>query len=457
MTVTLRTVSEQDITQKIAQLSVPSRLGEKTSLEPVKNLLARLGSPEQAFPAIHVGGTSGKGSTATFLANILSEAGYRVGLFTKPHLASVRERFVINREPVSPAQMMALLGKMERGMDHKPTWFELTTALAFQYFADEQVDFGVIEVGLGGSLDATNVIQPVLSMLTNVGLDHTDVLGDTVEQIAADKAGIIKQGRPALSGVTQPIVREIIEQRARQMSAPLQLVERDFRSTNVLLGMEGGGFDFEAENLFLPGLSIQMPGKHQVSNATLAVAAAIRLRQEGFWIPTDAIRTGLAQTQVPGRMEIIQNSPAFVLDGAHSPPKMSAFAEGLRTLFSTKRRKIGILSFSKGHDASATLGFITPLLDCAILTEFSAETDYGNKRAHDHREVAALIKEINPAMQLVLEPDPVLAVAIAREMAGAEDLICVTGSIFLVGQIREYLSSVRGVNRVPNPSQTGLK
>ena len=225
---TITEISEQHITGKIGELSTPSRLGVKTSLDPIQALLDRLGHPERKFPSIHVGGTSGKGSTSTFLANILQDAGYNVGLFTKPHLDSVRERFVINGIPIGPEEIMEQLERIGRAEVEKPTWFELTTAIAFQHFADKQVDFGVIEVGLGGRYDATNVIDPELSILTNVGLDHTDVLGDTIEKIAADKVGIFKPGKPIACGVVQPSVIEIVKKQSRERHADLRLIGRDF-------------------------------------------------------------------------------------------------------------------------------------------------------------------------------------------------------------------------------------
>ncbi len=442
-------ITEQAITDKLAQLTVPTRLGVKTSLGPITALLDRLNHPQRAFPSIHVGGTSGKGSTATYLANILTASGYCVGLFTKPHLNSVRERFVVNCQPISPEQMMALLNWMPSNLAEKPTWFELMTALAFQHFADQKVDFGIIEVGLGGALDATNVITPEISILTNVGLDHTDVLGDTVEKIAADKAGIIKPGRPVISGAVQPSVIEIMRAKADQQNAPLRLLGRDFRCTNVNVNCYGSSFDFESEDLHLKQLNISMLGQHQVANASVAIAGACELRKIGFEIPEKAIRQAISETQLPGRLEIIAGdnpcNPAIILDGAHSQPKMAALAEGLRCLFTSgageKPVITGLLAFSKGHDAETSLLSLAPLLTNAVLTEFTSETDYGNKRAQDVYELAKTLKELNPSISLYLQPDPALAFRQAQEIAAQAGLICVTGSIYLVGQIRALINT----------------
>jgi dihydrofolate synthase / folylpolyglutamate synthase len=437
---TITEISEQHITGKIGELSTPSRLGVKTSLDPIQALLDRLGHPERKFPSIHVGGTSGKGSTSTFLANILQDAGYKVGLFTKPHLDSVRERFVINGIPIGPEEIMEQLERIGRAEVEKPTWFELTTAIAFQYFAEAQVDFGVIEVGLGGRYDATNVIDPELSILTNVGLDHTDVLGDTIEKIAADKVGIFKPGKPIACGVVQPSVIEIVKKQSRERHADLRLIGRDFDYSEMALDEGGSRFDFDMGGECLPGLVVSMMGKHQVVNASVAAAAAMSLGKAGVMISTSAIYSGLQRTRLPGRMEIFQNSHNILLDGAHSPPKMEALAEGLRALYTDRERVIGVMSFSQGHNATATLAAILPLLDTVILTEFDVETDYGNKRAQEPAAVAKLVRKLNPSIHVFLEPDPSRALEMARKTAGAKDMICVTGSIFLVGEIRKYLT-----------------
>ena len=207
---------------------------------------------------------------------------------------------------------------------------------------------------------------------------------------------------------------------------------------------EGGSrFDFDIEGEHLPGLAVSMMGKHQVVNACVAAAAATSLRKRGSMISTSAIYSGLQRTRLPGRMEIFRNSHAILLDGAHSPPKMDALAEGLRALYTDRERVIGVMSFSQGHNAEVTLAAILPLLDTVILTEFDVETDYGNKRAQDPNAVAVLVRKLNPSIQLFLELDPTRAIEIARRLAGVRDMICVTGSIFLVGEIRKYLTISR--------------
>jgi dihydrofolate synthase / folylpolyglutamate synthase len=431
-------ITENELSARIAEISVSSRLGMKYTLGPITDLMEHLGHPEQKFPSVHVGGTSGKGSTATYIANILAEAGYRVGLFTKPHLSSVRERLVINGCPISANEMMELLERVSRYESEKPTWFELTTALAFQFFHERQVDVGVIEVGLGGTYDATNVLLPELSVLTNVGLDHTEILGDTVEKIAADKVGIIKPGKRVVSGVTQPSVIEIVEDQCWRSRAQLKLLGRDFECSNVVLSTSGGGFDFILADDHYEKLTMPVLGRHQVVNATVAAAAAITMGEAGFQVTETAIRNGLSKTAMPGRMEIVNSSPTILLDGAHSPPKMASLAEAIRNLFSD-RRIIGVLAFSEGHDATATLSELAPLLDSVILTNFNAFSDYGSRRAQPPEVMAALLAEKFPQVECCVEPDPFRAVKVAKKMANPEDLVCVSGSIFLVGQVRPVL------------------
>ena len=237
-----------------------------------------------------------------------------------------------------------------------------------------------------------------------------------------------------------PII-QIVETQCAHMQAGLKLIGRDFHCANIALDDRGSSFDFEMKSWRLPGLSLSMIGNHQVLNASVAAAAALLLRQNGSVITDSAIQSGLQRTHVPGRMEIMYSSPTVLLDGAHSPPKMEALAEGLRTLFAEKKHIIGVLSFSKGHDVRATLTPMLPFLHTAILTEFNIETDYGNKRAQAPEEVAALVRELNADIHLFLEPNPTLAIEMALGLAEANDLVCVSGSIYLVGQVRKYFAS----------------
>ena len=434
----MKEITEEILTSRISEVSVPSRLGVKFTLGPIMTLMDRLDHPERKFFSIHVGGTSGKGSTATYIANILSEAGYRVGLFTKPHLSSVRERFVINGRPITAGELFDLIEQVSRRMAEKPTWFELTTALAFQYFHMQAVDLGVIEVGLGGKYDATNVILPEVSVLTNVGLDHTEILGNTVEEIAADKIGIIKTGKRVISGVTQPSVIKIVEDTCLHSGSKLDLLGRDFNCANVELSRSGSKFSFISSGEQYHEISLPSLGYHQVLNAVLATSTAKTMSEMGFQVNEAAIRAGLAETHMPGRMEIVGSNPTLLLDGAHSPPKMASLAEALRNLFPGVQIT-AVLAFSEGHDFAGTLAVLAPFITQAILTNFNAISDYGSRHAQPPEILGELIEQNFPHINWLIEQDPINAVVLAKKLTKPEGLICVTGSIFLVGQVRPYL------------------
>ena len=429
----LRVASPDDL---LRALTVPSRLGERPGLERMHRLLAELGDPHRGLPVLHIGGTSGKGSTATMAARILERAGYRVGLHVKPHLERVEERFVINGAEIpTPRLVQMLRAAAPAARRVGPTWYELTVAIAFQYFRAEQVDLAVVEVGLGGTYDGTNVVQPLVATLTNVGLDHTEILGDTVEQIAADKVGILKRGAVAVSGATQETVREIVARRCAAVGAPLWQLGAEIGYQVRALEPRGSWFD-----LFLPGrelrdLHLRALGAHQVANAALAVASVEALRGAGFPVPAAAIRAALAAAEIPGRLEIVDTRPLVVLDGAHNPAKMAALAAALETLF-PGRRITGVLAFKRGHDLAATLEPILPLLDRAVLTRFDAETDFGPGQSVEPERVAALCTAAGFPDLWQIEPDPRRAVDRARAAAGPEGLVCVTGSLYLVGAVR---------------------
>ncbi len=430
--------------QRIATLSSASRAGRAPRLESMYHLLGFFDHPELQLRTIHVGGTSGKGSSATFLAEMLHAAGYKVGLFTKPHLTSVVERFVINGAPGSAEELMELLDRMEVAAQVvQPTWFELLVALACLYFHAQEVDVAVIEVGIGGASDATNVVRPDVALLTNVGLDHTRILGGTVEQIAREKVGIIKPSSAVVSGVRQATVISIIAQRCLQLGVPLQLLDRDFAYIVRSLSAQGNCFDVELDGRSYKGLRLQALGLHQVENATLAVAATAILSEKGFSVAEPALRRALATTNIPGRLELVRREPLLVLDGAHSPPKVEALARALTELFPGQRKIIAVLSFSEGHDAAASLALLAPLLDVAVLTTFSVDTDYGSRTALSPQDLAATLAELDGSIALISEADPFKALAIALERASSNDLICVTGSIFLVGQLRAWLKIKR--------------
>ncbi|HUX88503.1 MAG TPA: Mur ligase family protein [Chloroflexota bacterium] len=423
------------------RLSVPSRLTERPSLEPMWRLLDLIGNPQVGLPVLHVGGTAGKGSTATIAAQILQESGYRVGLHVKPHLERVEERFVLGGQAIEAERLSRiLLDLAPAARAIGPTWYELTVAAAFRFFQEEKVDLAVVEVGLGGTYDGTNVVQSVAAVLTNVGLDHTEILGDTVDAIARDKVGIAKPGVPFVSGVSQPVVAEIVRARCQDVAAPLWQAGRDFSWQTLELRPDGARFNLELPSRRYGDLELALLGQHQVHNAVVAVAGVAALERAGFPVAEAGLRTALRTVRVPGRLEVVRREPLVVLDGAHNPDKMLALVEALTALY-PNRSLIGVLAFKRGHHLEATIAPILSRLSRVIVTTFDATTDFGRGQAVDPDEIAIVCARLAPNLPRLIEPDPSVAVRLAISEAAPNDVVCVTGSLYLVGAVRPLLRS----------------
>jgi dihydrofolate synthase/folylpolyglutamate synthase len=405
-------------------------------LERIRHLLTLLGDPHLTFPSIHVGGTSGKGSTATIIATILKEAGYKTGLHTSPHLQILNERHQINGQIVSTSRLGELFSEMKPAIAKvaaenpfgSPSYFEAQVALAFYLFQQAQVDVTVIEVGLGGTLDATNVLNSDVVVLTNVGLDHTAVLGENIEAIIRDKAGIIKSGQVVISGVRQQTARDIVAQRCQTEKAELWQIGRDFHYEV----QNDRSFSISTPLQTYTNLKLSMKGDFQFENAACAVAAVQAL--PGFDVTEEAIRTGVLQAQIPGRMEIIQTAPTVILDGAHNPEKMKASNQAIDDYFGNKCRLV-VLSLKSDKAASDVLPYIVNGADLLILTKFHLA---GLWEPMNPETLAQLSTRVVPDLDIRIEPDPILAFEQALLEAKPDDIIWVTGSLYLVGNIREY-------------------
>lgn len=306
-------------------------------LERISYLLKLLGNPHKTLRFIHVGGTSGKGSTAYFLSRILTDQGYKTGLHVSPHLQEISERMQINGKPISIEEFINSVNRIkplakivEKNLGlGKPTYFETTVAMAFDHFAKEKVDIAVIEVGLGGKLDATNVISPLISIITNVSLDHTDILGNSVQKIAADKAGIIKKGVPVISGASQLSVRRILKKKADNLQSKLYFLGTHFNYSLTSSDLNGSEFNFNWDGKMSRNLRLSIPGIYQVKNASLALAAVHLLKGINYKISKDKLYKSINRVAVPGRFEIVKKKPLIVLDGAHNPTKIKVFLESL--------------------------------------------------------------------------------------------------------------------------------
>lgn len=398
------------------------------TLERMRELLAELNNPQFAVPVIHVGGTAGKGSTAFLTASILEHAGYRVGLYTSPHLVSITERLMINRRAIAQTAFVNLLESIKPKVPETATFFEIITAMAFVYFAKEKVDIAIIEVGIGGKLDATNVVSPLVSVITNVGLDHTEILGNTIEDIARDKREIIKPRKPVVSGVTGETQKLIIE-KAAATDSPLFLVGRDFHVRNLRIASPIV-FDYVSPRKTTKNLKLSLLGRHQVVNAALAITAVF---QSGLKIFEPAIRKALSSASYPGRMEIVDG---ILIDGAHNPMKITALARALSDHFS--QTKFHTLFAVKGDkDCATMIRLLAPHVAHWHPTTLEAQTDWGKGMMLPIDKLVSIIKKTDPGK-------PITPVSnISEFLESAPSPLLITGSLYLVGAVEEWLSGSR--------------
>ena len=409
------------------------RFGIKLGLGAIADLLRRLGDPHQRFPTLHIGGTNGKGSSAAMVASILMAAGYRVGLYTSPHLIDFRERIQVQGKMISPDQVCDLTERLRKvGDAHGAlTFFELTTAMAFQYFADQAVDIGVIEVGMGGRFDATNVLHPLGVLISTVAFDHEMYLGDTIEAIAYEKAGILKSGTPAVLGLMPIQAAHVIRSVADGLQVSVVQSGADFSVRD-----EGDGrFGYDGPRWQWQSLQIHLCGRHQVMNAANALALLEVSTPGQFVIPESAIRTGLQQVRWPGRLEIVERDPLIVLDGAHNPSAATVLFDFLQSRLhdATDRKLIMVVGMMKDKHHAEFLRPFQEMADCLILTQPQMD------RAATPEMLALALEGWNRPPLLIADPKDALAQA--KALARPVDLICVAGSLFLVGAIAGYFSS----------------
>ncbi len=414
---------------------------EHFNVQAFAEFLQTLGSPHLAFPSVHIAGSKGKGSTAAMVAAILSQAGLRTGLFTKPHLVTIRERTQIDRQLISREEFAALVSELQTHVDGAAvahprrfrTFFELTTALTFLYFARHQVDIAVVEVGLGGRLDTTNVLTPQVAVLTPIGLEHTRLLGDTLAAIAGEKAGIIKPHSCVVSAPQAPEVVEVFARRCQDQDATLLLAERDFQWHVDMATCHGNRLHFDGCGQHLQDLHLPLLGRHQATNAAVAVAVVSQLQQQGWPITQEHIRQGLAHVHWEGRMEVLSRAPWVLLDGAHTVEAAVCLRQALAELFPRQRVSF-VLSLSRDKRIADMIATLAPVAHAVIVTHFDSP------RSCDPHFLVELVRQHGVTVQI--EPDPVVALAQARRQAQAMDVICVTGSLYLVGEIKARLQGL---------------
>lgn len=412
------------------------RLGSKPGLGPIRKLLELVGNPEKRFTSIHVTGTNGKGSTAAISASIIKAAGYRVGLFTSPHLSHFTESIQVNGEPISLDRTAETLRKIQEavyamlssGFRH-PTQFEILTALAFQCFADAAVDYAVVEVGMGGIDDATNVIEGKVFVITNVSLEHVQWLGDTVEKIAEAKAGIIKPGGVLVTAAAQPPVLALLEDICRDRGCRMLTVGREVQVSERAKSPVGQRFTVTTPNNTYKDLETSLLGGHQAINAACAVAAAESLNLYGADIRVEAAYKGLRDVVWPGRLEVIQRKPLVVLDGAKDLEAVKALVDAVEENF-TPRKLTTVISISSDKNIAGMIACLAEITDMFVVTRHRV-----SNRAADTETIAAQIRNLGVPYEVIEKPADAIESAIRR--SSEQDMVLVTGSVFFVGEARE--------------------
>lgn len=404
-------------------------------LQTTHNLLTLLGNPHQAYPTIHVAGTKGKGSTAAFIAQVLQESGLRTGLYTSPHLMDFRERIQVNRTWISPESFITLVNDLKPHVPQVPglTWFEALTGLAFWHFAREQCDVAVIEVGLGGRLDATNVIRPIVSVITNLSMDHIQLLGNTLSEIAVEKAATIKPGVPIVSAPQRPEAEEVLSNTATERGSRLSFVGREWKYTINVLSLKGTEITVTHQGEH-HHYQLGMLGSVQVENSTLALAALAEAERAGIPITNDARQRGLANMQWPGRLQIVRHEPLVIVDSAHNPHSVQRLVSDLHALVG-HRPLTFILGFMADKDIDGMLTTLLPAAKRVILT-------------HADHPRAVAIEELHQRVEAVggntpSAAIPAIAEAVKHTLAEAHlnDAICIMGSLAVVGEALRSMES----------------
>ena len=416
----------------------------KFDLENIRVLCERLGHPERACPSVHVAGTNGKGSTAAMFASILGSAGLRAGLFTSPHLVRINERIRLAGTDISDADFADIFTRLRAVIEEllatgelaaHPTFFECVTAIAFEYFAERHADTVVFEVGMGGRLDSTNVIEPEVAVITQIDFDHENFLGYSIKEIAAEKAGIIKRGAWVVSAAAHPAADAVIRRRAEEQSARLVEVCSTWNTRD--LHVQDGCYQFEAApNNGSASIFVELPlaGRYQISNALTAIAAARLLAERGFRVDDAAIAAGLASVRWPGRLEKLSQSPSVYLDGTHNPAGARELAAFWDEQLAGRRIHL-VYGAMRDKAVDEVAGLLFPRATTVIITQSR------QPRSISAQALAAMTSHLLANLEII--PDAAGAFERALEIAAPEDAVFVAGSLYLVGDVRRYWDSRR--------------
>jgi dihydrofolate synthase/folylpolyglutamate synthase len=413
------------------------KFGSKLGLERINLLMKEIKNPHNNLKIVHVTGTNGKGSVCKFIGSILHNAGYNVGVYISPHLQHFSERISINNEEISKKEIVELIEGLKPiiekmiSQEKQPTFFEIVTAMALKYFHDCKVDFAVIEVGLGGRFDATNVVNPILSIITNISLEHTNCLGENIQSIAYEKAGIIKENIHVITAAKEK-AREVIENVAKEKKSSITIVsENSWKRTS---------FDKTHQDFTISGLlknytvKTTQLGRYQGENIAISVMAVEHLQMNGVYLTDENIYDGIHIAFNPGRMEIVSENPTILLDGAHNTNAIEMLKLSLKTDFSYKKL-ILILGILKDKNYKKMIASITPISDKIIFTKSN------NLRACTPELLSKVTDEIAYENEVVTINSISKAIDYAKSIANKDDIICISGSLFTVGEARQYLIS----------------
>ena len=430
-----------DYNQALEYIYGTAKFGSKLSLDSIKGLLGRLGNPQNDFKYIHVGGTNGKGSVTAMIAHILKAGGYKTGMFISPSLENFTERIQVDLEEMPREDLPGFTFEVKirademvnAGLPH-PTEFEIATAICLLYFSRRKVDIAVVEVGLGGRLDATNVVEdPLLSVITSIGYDHVNILGTTLKEIAFEKAGIIKAGRPVVSYPQLPEAARVIRRTSKEKDAALYEVSPEQIST-IKSNLDGNIFDFRYKGAEYKNLELNLLGEYQQLNAAVALTAIEVAKEQGLEVSDGAIRDGLYKTKWPGRLEVVSRDPITIIDGAHNASGAEAFSRAIRGYFIDKKIVV-LMGVLRDKDADSMVKSICPLSDQVVITRPD------NPRAMDVYVLAE--KASKYCDHITIEPDIEKAIDKGIEVAGFNGVMLVCGSLYLAGAARRYILGCR--------------
>jgi dihydrofolate synthase/folylpolyglutamate synthase len=406
-------------------------------LSRIRNILNRLGDPHTDLPFIHIAGTKGKGSTAHITAAILQEYGYKTGLYTSPHLIDIRERICISGKPISEKDFCSTLKRVKAAANamlkedgEEATYFEIITAMAFLHFKTEAVDLAILETGLGGRFDATNVVRPIVCAITRLDIDHTKQLGNTIDKIAFEKCGIIKENITVFSAEQEEKAANVIRKIAKERNAPLFFVNSDeLNYSQVSHKAELQNFDFKGPSRSIKNINLSLLGKHQIENATLAIALANYTKSNLFTpvFKEEVVKSALKKISIPARIQVLQKNPVVIFDGAHNPASVKALLKTLDEAFPNVKQKTFVIAIAQDKDYKLMLELIRKSADNIILTSFD------NERCCPTAALSDALGKRTKNKTIIESPSAAYSYALGK--AGKNDLICITGSLYLAGEV----------------------